>query len=474
MTTLVPLIAALFHLLGALSSVHAVMANRTAQGAIAWGIGLNTFPYFVVPYYWIFGRSKFHGYAEVWRGRQAEIEALINDSRAALAPYVVEQDRRSPAYEALERIARSRLLGANQVNLLVDGTATFASIFDGIARAEHYVLVQFYIVHDDSLGQRLKAAMIDCVKRGVEVYFLYDEIGCHNLPRAYLRKLDAAGVHQSEFHSTRGRRNRFQINFRNHRKSVIIDGHECWVGGHNVGDEYLGLDEKIGPWRDTHVHIVGPAAQHAQLVFLADWYWAMRTVPKWNWQPRAAVSAADVNTMVIPISPTHEIETAQLFFVHALNTAQKRIWIATPYFIPDQALMAALRLAGLRGVDVRIIIPDKSDNIVVDYATLWFAEQLCDVGIRFYRHVPGFMHQKVFLLDDQVSTVGSANFDNRSFRLQFEINAVFIDESFAKQIEDMLKRDLERCRAYDPRELREASFAKRLGASAARLMAPLL
>ena len=312
------------------------------------------------------------------------------------------------------------------------------------------------------------------MERGLAVYFLYDEIGCHDLPRAYLRELDAAGIHQSKFNSTRGRRNRLQINFRNHRKSVIIDGDESWIGGHNVGDEYLGLDEQIGPWRDTHVHIVGPAAQHAQLIFLADWYWATRTMPDWSWQPHPAPGGADVSTMVVPIAPTHNIDIAQLFFVHALNTARDRIWIATPYFIPDPALIAALRLAALRGTDVRVIIPNKSDNLVVDLATLWFAEQLSGVGIRFYRYMRGFMHQKVFLVDDRISTVGSANFDNRSFRLQFEVNAVFDDQPFARQIERMLERDLEHSSAYDPTELSRASFVKRLGASAARLAAPLL
>ncbi len=464
----------LFHTLGVLSSIHAVMTNRTAQGAIAWGVSLNTFPYVAVPMYWVFGRRQFEGYVEAWQGRQKEVKELVDHMHKALKPYHIETLERLPNYEAMKKISHTPFVRGNEVELLVDGQATFDSILDGLARAERYALVQFYIVHDDGLGRRLKAAMIDCAKRGLDVFFLYDEIGSMHLPGAYLDELEAAGVKHSKFNSTQGRRNRFQLNFRNHRKSVIIDGHESWIGGHNVGDEYLGLDPKIGPWRDTHVHIVGPAAQLAQAVFLVDWYWAKRTLPKWNWEPRAAPSGTEVMAMVVPISPTDDMESAQLLFVHALNAARERIWIATPYFVPDQAVMTALRLAAMRGVDVRVIIPEKSDNPVVDLAMLWFMEQLDGVGIRFYRHIPGFMHQKVFLVDDDIATVGSTNFDNRSFRLQFEVNALFADKPFAQEIETMLMNDLDQSKPYDPASLHEASFLKRLAVSVARLTAPLL
>jgi cardiolipin synthase A/B len=463
-----------FHALGLLTSIHAVMTNRTAQGAIAWGVSLNTFPYLAVPFYWVFGRPKFEGYREAWRVRQKDIEALTARAREVLEPFTVPSVERLPDYQALKTLAHTPLLRGNDVELLVDGKATFDSILHGLSRARQYALVQFYIVRDDGLGRRLKAAMIDCVKRGVDVFLLYDEIGSAGLPHAYLDELEAAGVKHSKFNSTQGRRNRLQLNFRNHRKSVVIDGLETWLGGHNVGDEYLGLDPKIGPWRDTHVHVTGPAAQLAQLLFQADWYWATRTMPEWSWEPRAAPSGRDVQAMVVPFSPVDDVEAAQLFFVHALNAARSRIWIANPYFIPDPAVMAALRLSAMRGVDVRVIIPAKSDNPVLDLATRWFMEQLDGVGIRFYRHLPGFMHQKVFLVDDDVSTVGSTNFDNRSFRLQFEVNALFLDMPLASQIERMLLHDLEQSEPYDPASLRRASFPKRLAVSVARLTAPLL
>ena len=298
--------------------------------------------------------------------------------------------------------------------------------------------------------------------------------GSSGLPDSYLDELSAAGIEHSEFNTTQGAHNRFQLNFRNHRKNVVVDGKVTWIGGHNVGDEYLGLDPKFGHWRDTHVRIEGPAAQVAQALFLADWYWAKREIPDLDWEPVPAASGADVAAMVLPIAPTAGLETAQLFFTHALNSAHDRIWIASPYFVPDEAVMAALRLAALRGVDVRIIVPDKSDNILVDLATRWYARELDTVGIRFLRYTDGFPHQKVLLVDDDIPSVGSPNFDNRSFRLQFEINAIFVDQRLGKEVEAMLLRDLERSVDWDPRILDDAPFFHRLAVSVARLTAPVL
>jgi len=472
--TMIALVVVLFHVLGLLSSVHAVLTTRTAQGAIAWGIGLNTFPYVAVPMYWVFGRRSFEGYVEAWKDRQDEVERFVAEMHDQLRPFAVETLERIPNYQAMKQLARSPLLTGNDVTLLVDGEATFDSLFGGLARAEHTVLVQFYIIHDDRLGRKLKKALIECAQRGVKVYLLYDEVGSMGLPRTYLAELEAAGIQQSKFNTTQGAHNRFQLNFRNHRKNVIVDGRVAWIGGHNVGDEYLGLDPKIGHWRDTHVRIEGPAALLAQASFVADWYWAMRTIPELIWVPQTAASGADVRAMVLPMAPTDTIETAQLFFVHALSAARDRIWIATPYFVPDQAVMAALRLAALRGVDVRIIVPDKSDNPVVDLATRWYAQDLADVEIRFLRYTDGFPHQKVLLVDDDVASVGSANFDNRSFRLQFEINTIIVDDGFGRQMEAMLENDMEHADPWDPKELRDAPFTHRLAVAVARLTAPLL
>lgn len=470
----IALLVAAFHAMGVIAAVHAVMTARTAQGAIAWGVSLVTFPYVSVPAYLVFGRRNFEGYDAAWRQRYAEVERFRVHMEARLRPWALDSLDRLPDYEALKALAHSTFLGGNDVTLLVDGDATFDSILEGLAQAQSYVLVQFYTIQDDGLGRRLKAAMIDCVKRGVPVYLLYDEVGSYGLSKRYLRDLDAAGVKQSKFNTTQGAGNRFQINFRNHRKSVIVDGRTAWIGGHNVGDQYLGLDPKIGHWRDTHVRIEGPAAQVAQVAFLADWYWAVRTLPELSWEPRAAANGANVQAMILAMAPTGGRKAAHLFFVHALDAARDRIWIATPYFVPDESILSALRLAALRGVEVRVIVPEKSDNPLVDLAARYYADQLAGEGIRFFRYTDGFPHQKVLLVDRAVSSVGTANFDNRSFRLQFEINTIFFDEGLGDQVEAMLVNDMAHSIPWDPADLRQAPFTRRLAAAVARLTAPIL
>jgi cardiolipin synthase len=469
-----PFVIAGFHLVGFLASIHAVMTARTPQGSIAWAVSLNTFPYASVPLYLLFGRNSFEGYVEAWRHQATEVMRFRVEMAERLAPFAVESLAGLPNSEALKRLAQSPFLGGNAATLLVDGQETFESIFEGLAQARSYVLVQFYIIHDDGLGRRLKEALIACVQRGVRAYLLYDEVGSAGLPRRYLRDLEQAGVKQSKFNTTQGARNRFQLNFRNHRKNVVVDGRVAWIGGHNVGDEYLGLDPRIGHWRDTHVRIEGPTAQVAQAAFVADWYWAVRTVPELNWTPQAAASGADVPALVLAMSPTDPLETAELFFMHALNAARERIWLATPYFVPDEGIMTALALAALRGVDVRIIVPEKSDNPLVDLTARYYANELARPGIRFYRYTDGFPHQKVLLVDRDVPVVGTANFDNRSFRLQFEINAIFVDEGVGRRVEAMLLNDMAHAVAWDPADLGQASFTRRLAVAVARLTAPIL
>ncbi|TNF83203.1 MAG: cardiolipin synthase [Acidobacteria bacterium] len=470
--SLVTLIVITAHILGLLSSVHAVMTTRTAQGAIAWAVSLNALPYVSVPAYWVFGRRKFAGYVEARQDREEEIAYLREDVIRGLEPFAESSVERVPEYQGLKALAGTSLFEGNDVELLIDGEATFDSILTGIAEAREYVLVQFYIVRDDGLGTRLQQAMIERARQGVRVFFLYDEIGSHQLSKAYREDLRQAGVEVSAFNTTQGRRNRFQLNFRNHRKIVVVDGRQAWIGGHNVGDEYLGLDPEFGEWRDTHVRLTGPTVQMAQATFLADWYWATRGLPELEWQAEPAADG-DTLALILPTSPADEIEKAQLFFVHALNSARQRIWIATPYFVPDEAVIAALTLAALRGVEVKILIPDKPDSVLVQLSSFWYIEELGDTDIHFYRYEPGFLHQKVMLVDDMLATVGTANFDNRSFRLNFEVTAVVADRDFAREVEEMLEADFARSQPIDPDVLKQKPFLFRLAVRTARLMAPV-
>jgi cardiolipin synthase len=267
-------------------------------------------------------------------------------------------------------------------------------------------------------------------------------------------------------------RNRFQLNFRNHRKIVIVDGETGFAGGHNVGNEYLGESKRFGPWRDTHLKLSGPAVMGLQAAFLENWCWVTGTTPELNWAPKATPS--DTNVLIVPSGPADELETCSLFFLQMLNVAQKRAWITSPYFVPNEAVLEALILAALRGVDVRVMIPDNPDKRTVWYAAFAYMKEAQASGVKFYRYCKGFLHQKVMLVDDDLAVVGTANLDNRSFLLNFELSVLISDYSFAAEIEQMLRVDFDECHQVTREETTTQSLPVRIAIAGSRLLSPIL
>ncbi len=468
------LLLVVFEILGILSAAHAVMSVRTPQGTIAWVATLITVPPVAVPAYWIFGRNKFRGYVLAHEQELTHLDSIIRQANAQITGHTAPIISRGGWLTSAEKLARTPMTSGNSVDLLIDGEATFSSIFDGIEQADDYVLVQFYIIRDDGLGRELKASLIDKAQEGVSVHFLYDEIGSIGLPDSYLADLRTVGVEVFPFHSRKGFGNRFQLNFRNHRKTVITDGKVAWIGGHNVGDEYMGRDPDFGAWRDTHVRIEGPAVLGAQLAFVEDWRWATDvTLEDLEWTPHVPEDG-DANALVIASGPADRLETAALMFTQMINSAEQRIWIASPYFVPDDAIIQALQLAGLRGVDVRILIPEKADSTLVTLAAYSYFDEVKAAGGRLYRYQEGFLHGKFMLIDDRVAAVGTANFDNRSFRLNFEITAAVVDQGFADNVEKMFNDDFSKSRLMEAGEYDDKPFWFKLAVRVARLSAPIL
>ena len=467
------LAASFFYILGIISAVHAVMNTRTSQGAIAWALSLITLPVIAVPAYWVFGRRKFEGYVLARKASPDVTEQIPERLKETLAPYISDYGDSHPATRAAERLARVALMNGNDCELLIDGEATFESIFKGIDEAEDYILVQFYIVHADGLGKELKSRLIKKADQGIRVYFLYDELGSLGLPASYIDELRQAGVQITSFNTRKGKHNRFQLNFRNHRKVVVVDGKVTWIGGHNVGDEYLGKDPKIGRWRDTHVKITGPAALAAQVSFIEDYQWAMNELPPLTWIPTASPKG-NIPVLIVPTGPADKAETAMLMFVHIINSARQRIWISSPYFVPDESVMSALTLARLRGLDVRILIPEMPDNKLMYFAAYDYFDELSECGIEFYRYQDGFIHEKVMLVDNALSAIGTANFDNRSFRLNFEITALIGDQAFASNVEHMFNDGFAVSRQMQPGDYDAKPFWFKLAVRVCRLMSPVL
>lgn len=474
----------LMHWVGIFTALQAIMDTRTSQGAIAWGISLITFPYIAVPAYWVFGQSKFLDY-EIVRRRDIltssetgrDTARTLHEEGMLFHPETEQGRQQADLLQSLSRLPATR---HNHARLLINGQQTFEAIFEGIATAEKYLLVQFYILRDDGLGRRLQQALIDKAKEGVRVYVLYDELGSNKLPTRYVDELKASGALVYPFNTTQGRGNRLRLNFRNHRKIVIVDGRIAYVGGHNVGDEYLGLHPTLTPWRDTHVALQGPVVQFIQVSFAEDWLWAVGSTPEWrtrerhelNWHPVKAPEG-DTLALCMPTGPADELETCTLFFLNAINAAQHRLWIVSPYFVPDEQLMSALQLAALRGVDVRILIPENPDQKLVYYSSFSYLQEAESVGVRIFRYTDGFLHQKVMLIDDRAAAIGTANFDNRSMRLNFEVTMLLVDEAFAADVEAMLKDDFACSREVAATEYTEAPLWFRLVVRIARLLAPI-
>lgn len=448
-------------------ALRAAATARTPQGAVGWVVFLMSVPFLAVPAYLFLGHHRYRGY-RIARRESANVVAGLTRFATDRAP---GPHCTAPALGPFEYSARMPAVRGNDAELLIDGQATFDAIFAAIDAARSYVLIQFYIIRDDRLGLALRARLIAAARRGVAVRLLLDAIGCMHLPESYLAPLRAAGVRIA---GETGRRSLlFQLNHRNHRKSLIVDGLTGFTGGLNVGDEYMGRDPGFGAWRDTHLRLNGPMVSQLQLIFAEDWHWATGEMPveSLTWEaPRAAL---DATGLIVATGPGDDSDTGALMFFSAIAAARRRLWIASPYFVPDTDIVTALRHAALRGVDVRLLVPDTIDHRLTWLAAFTYFDDIAEAGVRIFRYTEGFMHQKAFVVDDDLGAVGTTNLDNRSFRLNFEAMALFFDARVAGRVDKMLRADF--ARAYElTLRLPHQPAHIRYGAPLARLFSPLL
>ncbi len=450
-------------------AVRAAQTARTPQGAVGWVVFLLSAPMFGVPLYLFLGHHRFRGYRIARQESERVVEGI--KTFADFSKPDLQTMRFNPrAFEALAHLPVSR---GNGAELLIDGEATFDAILDAIDKAENYVLIQFYIVRDDDLGRRVRDRLIAAVKRGVHVRFMTDAVGSYGLPSSYFETLRQAGVDVADPREQRGPNFRFQLNYRNHRKTVIVDGDVGFIGGHNIGVEYLGQSPRFGRWRDTHIKMTGHVVRQLQLIFTEDWHWARNEdlIDQLDWAGNE--SDQDMNALLVATGPGDETETGAMMFFAAISEAKERLWIASPYFVPDIDIMTALQHAALRGVDVRILVPDVIDHRLPWLAAFAYFDEIRDCGARVFRYTDGFMHQKAFVVDDTLAAVGTTNLDNRSFRLNFEAMALFFDRRAANAVAAMLETDFEA--SYElTRDLPQQPFHIRFGAPLARLFAPIL
>ncbi len=459
-----------FYVLAAVCAVREVMNSRTSQGSIAWLISLALLPFPTAFLYLVLGWKHFDGYGLAL----ARDSRLMRASRSRSMP--LTDHEASAAWPVLTGVSQLPFLNGNQATLLIDGQATFDSIFEGIDNAKSYLFVQFYIIRDDELGKTLANKLIARAQAGVTIRLLYDDIGCARLPKAYMKRLADAGIQVCSFNH-RHPFLRFygpaRLNYRNHRKIVVADGREAWVGGHNVGVEYLGQDPRFGRWRDTQVYVRGPAALACALVFREDWQWATgEDLPEFI--PDEIAQPGNQSVLTMPTGPADRFEDCAIAFTDVISKATKRLWIVSPYFVPDLDVRTALYGATLRGVDVRILLPLKPDHIMVWLASNAHTNTMLQHGISIWRYTEGFLHEKVILVDDLIAGVGTVNFDNRSFGINFELTLWFTAAQMISDVDAMLTIDFMNARQTTIEDIAQTPLYLRFAGQAAKLLSPVL
>jgi cardiolipin synthase len=437
-------------IIGVFVARAAITTARTPQGAAAWVVFLVSFPLLALPAFAVFG----------------SVSRLSSRPRKKHVP----ADQVIPVQGRIERLARitgAQVTKGNEATLLIDGRQTFDAIFAAIDSAEHEILVQFYIIRADDIGLELQQRLIAAARRGVKIRVLCDMIGSLFLGRGYMRVLEAEGIRIRGIYGPHRALGRIGVNFRNHRKAVVVDGRVGFTGGINVGDEYLDGGKHFDSWRDTHLRVKGPMVGQLRDIFASDWAGVTGETLEKMPPPRAV---GPFTGLMAGFGPTDRLERGSLFLCALANLADRRLWITTPYLVPHTDLLSALQLAALRGVDVRILVPHHSDNIVAWYATRNAAQGLSLSGVEVFEYQPGFMHSKVVLVDDDIASVGTVNLDIRSALLNFEETAVIEDKAFAAGVDAMLRRDFDQATKLET----PGPWHVRLLSPMARLFGPLL
>jgi cardiolipin synthase len=494
------------YLVALLVGLRIVMQRREPTATLAWVLGIFLVPYLGVLFYLVAGRRRLKRQVRKRKAKATIIEAKLDrhfaDPGGQPAEDEMEEELGHESIDPSELMPRennmlSRLstrIGCrwptqnNSVQLLLDAHATYSAMEAAIEAAKDHIHFQFYILQPDSTGRRFRDLLAIKARDGVEVRVLVDGLGSFGI-ESFMQPLVRAGGEYAEFLPVGRLRRHWHPNLRNHRKLVVVDGIVGFTGGVNIGDEYTGRKKKVGNWRDTHLRIEGPAVAHLQEVFAEDWHFATEKQPDDSrWFPSSelrheeakqtgrhrACSRGSASVHIIASGPDADTEPIQRIFFAAVCSATERVFLTTPYFVPDQAMRVALETAALRGVDVRILLPHRSDSPLVLHAGRSYYRELLRSGVRIFEYQRGILHAKTMLVDRDWATVGSANMDVRSFRINFEVNAVVYGFALADQLATVFRHDLRLAREITLSSLANKTLSQRAAESFARILSPIL
>lgn len=452
--------------------------RRDPESILSWLFTVLTLPVVGFVLYLLFGFKYFK--TRAFGLKSIGDQAVLSRVRKGLEESVRDETEQNlgalVGFPDLARLLHADsaafLTADNEVTVYTNGTQKFEALFDAIRRARHHIHLEYYLLRDDALGQRLLGALEAKAREGVQVRLLYDDLG-NQIPRARYQRLTALGAKVSGFYRSIlpwGLR----LNYRNHRKIVVIDGAVGFIGGFNIADEYLGLGP-LGAWRDTAVRIRGAAVRSLQLRFVLDWNYATKerlTLGGSYFATSPKVGSASIQ--IVSGGPDTTWNPPREEYVKIVSSAQRTCYVQTPYFVPDVSVMTALRIAALSGVDVRIMIPSKVDQPFVHWASLANVGELLEAGVRAFRYDEGFLHAKTVTVDDTVTSIGSANWDLRSFKWNFETNAVIYDRELGQQYRRIFEDDMTRCTEITKESYAARSRSTRFKESTCRLFSGVL
>ncbi|MFC4402798.1 cardiolipin synthase [Gracilibacillus xinjiangensis] len=456
------------------------LERKNATSTWAWIMVLTFIPIFGFILYLIFGRKLSNKTIFTWdtKSKLGVKTAVQHQLREIESKQFQVNDERMHAYEDLFylhlRNNDAIFSQDNDVKVFTDGNRKFNALIEDIEKAKDHIHLVYYIVRSDHLGQRLADVLMRKAQEGVEVRFLYDDMGSRKLSRKLIRKMRQAGAEVEGFFPPLIPKVNLKINHRNHRKLAIIDGEIGYIGGFNIGDEYLGVDKRFGYWRDTHLRVVGSAVNHMQTRFILDWNQASRNDIDYHKRYYATKPAGKIGMQIVSSGPDSEWEQIKHGYMKMIMSAKKYIFIQTPYFIPDESLLDALKIACLSGVDVRIMIPNKPDHPFVYWATYSYIGELLKAGATVYIYQKGFLHAKMIIVDGAIASVGTANIDVRSFRLNFEVNAFIYNETLAEMLVDEFEKDMENVTQLTYALYQKRPLWIRFKESVSRLISPIL
>jgi len=455
--------------------------RKNPTSALAWIMVSMLLPGVGFIFYFFFGRNL---------SRRKIFNMPDNEQKALQAFYqgqaeaikmgewtIAEENAKSYADKILLHLNNSNSLyfEQNEVELFTDGTAKFQALFADLKAAKNHIHLDYYILNNDELGNQLLAILEQKAKEGVQVRLLFDDLGGRTLRKGKFKVLVENGGQYARFFSSSFRLINPRINYRNHRKIAVIDGKIGYIGGFNIGDEYLGKNKRFGYWRDSALRIQGESVYELQTRFMLDWRAASNEdlLPDGSTFPYLS-SHNTCGMQIVSSGPDEEWEQVKSGYIKMIQSAKEYVYIHTPYFIPDEAVLEALRIASFSGVDVRLMIPNKPDHPFVYWATTAWASELLKAGGRVYIYENGFLHSKTMVVDGRIASCGTANFDYRSFKLNFEVVAFVYNCEIADQMREAFMSDLADCTEITEAEYEKRPWNMRFKEQISRLLSPLL